>query len=174
MPGADAIAGSGQTDLMADTRIGVGDVAPDFSLSDQYGATVSLRELRSDSGVLIVFYPFAFSGICTGELTEIRDDLGAFQNEHSAVVAISCDPVFALRAWADQEGYFFPLLSDFWPHGQVASTYGVFEQDAGFARRGTFFVDTDGVVRWSLVNDPGSRRDFSGFHEALATITARG
>ena len=122
MPGADAIAGSGQTDLMADTRIGVGDVAPDFSLSDQYGATVSLRELRSDSGVLIVFYPFAFSGICTGELTEIRDDLGAFQNEHSAVVAISCDPVFALRAWADQEGYFFPLLSDFWPHGQVAST----------------------------------------------------
>lgn len=159
---------------MADTRIGVGDVAPDFSLSDQYGATVSLRELRSDRGVLIVFYPFAFSGICTGELTEIRDDLGAFQNERCAVVALSCDPVFALRAWADQEGYFFPLLSDFWPHGQVSSAYGVFEQSGGFARRGTFLLDRDGVVRWALINDPGSRRDFSGLHETLASLPVGG
>lgn len=155
---------------MAGTPIGVGDVVPDFTLSDQYGTRNTLAELRQGRGVLVVFFPFAFSGICTGELTEIRDDLGAFQNEHTVVVAVSCDPVFALRAWADQEGYFFPLLSDFWPHGQVARSYGVFDETGGFARRGTFFLDPDGVVRWSLVNEAGQRRDFGGFHRTLTKI----
>lgn len=155
---------------MAGTPITVGDAVPDFTLSDQYGTRISLVDLRQGRGVLVVFFPFAFSGICTGELTEIRDDLGAFQNEHCVVVAVSCDPVFALRAWADQEGYFFPLLSDFWPHGQVAQDYGVLEENGGFARRGTFFLDPEGVVRWSLVNEPGQRRDFSGFHRTLREI----
>lgn len=155
---------------MAGTPIAVGDAVPDFTLSDQYGTRISLAELRQGRGVLVVFFPFAFSGICTGELTEIRDDLGSFQSEHCVVAAVSCDPVFALRAWADQEGYFFPLLSDFWPHGQVARDYGVFDENGGFARRGTFFLDPEGVVRWSLVNEPGQRRDFSGFHATLREI----
>lgn len=148
----------------------VGRVAPDFALSDQYGKKVSLSGMLGDRGVLLVFYPFAFSGICTGELQEIRDDLARFQNEHVQVVAISCDPMFALRAWDDQDGYFFPLLSDFWPHGEVARAYGVFEEAGGFARRGTFFIDPEGVVRWALVNEPGQRRDFSGFHATLAEL----
>ena len=155
---------------MATTALRLGDTAPDFTLSDQYGTGISLAQLRQGRGVLLVFFPFAFSGVCTGELSEVRDNLGAFQNEHVVTVGISCDPVFALRAWDDKEGYFFPLLSDFWPHGQVARHYGVFDEGAGFAHRGTFFLDPDGVVRWALVNEPGARRDFSGFHATLASI----
>lgn len=152
------------------SQVSVGDQAPDFALPDQYGKQTSLARMRRDRGVLVVFFPFAFSGICSGELQEIRDELGRFQNEHVQVVAVSCDPVFSLRAWDDHEGYFFPLLSDFWPHGEVARSYGVFEESGGFARRGTFFIDPDGLVRWALVNEPGERRDFSGFHATLAEI----
>ncbi len=152
--------------------LGVGDVAPDLSLRDQNGTTVTLSHYRGEKHVLLVFYPFAFSGICTGELSEIRDDLGSFVTETSEVFAISCDPMFSLRAWADREGYFFPLLSDFWPHGEVARSYGVLDESAGMAVRGTFLVASDGVIAWSLVNGPGERRDLSGYHAALAGLGA--
>lgn len=148
----------------------VGQTAPEFTLKDQFGHEVSLTELRDHKAVLVVFYPFAFSGICTGELCAIRDDLSRFQNDEVQVVAISCDAMFTLRAWGEEEGYTFPLLTDFWPHGQTAKNYGVFNSDAGMAIRGTFLIDTEGVVRWSLVNQPGEARDFSGYHEALATL----
>ena len=150
--------------------VAVGDVAPGFTLRDQNGVEFSLSDYRGRKNVVLVFYPFAFSGICTGELCEIRDNLGAFVSDAVQVLAISCDPMFSLRAWADKEGYFFPLLSDFWPHGEVASSYGVFNAARGMAMRGTFLVDREGVVRWSLVNQPGVRRDFSGYHEALRRL----
>lgn len=152
----------------------VGAVAPDFSLPDQYGRPVRLGDKIADRALLVVFYPFAFSGICTGELQEIRDDFGAFQNEAVDVVAVSCDPMFALRAWDDREAYFFPLLSDFWPHGAVSRAYGVFEEQGGFARRGTFLIARDGTIAWSLVNGPGQRRDFTGFHQTIAGLRAAG
>ncbi|WP_427383183.1 peroxiredoxin [Janibacter sp. G56] len=150
--------------------ITVGDLAPDFTLKDQNGQDVTLSSFRGEKNVVIVFYPFAFSGICTGELCEIRDNLGAFVSDDVQVLAISCDPMFSLRAFADKEGYFFPLLADFWPHGEVAQAYGVFNDKAGMSVRGTFLVDTEGRVRWSLVNAPGEARDFSGYHEALASL----
>ena len=100
---------------MTQQPLSVGDTAPGFTLRDQNGRDVSLSEYQRERAVLLVFYPFAFSGICTGELGEIRDDLGRFESEAVTTVAISCDPMFSLRAWADQQGYFFPLLSDFWP-----------------------------------------------------------
>ncbi len=150
--------------------LGLGDRAPDFALPDQYGKPVTFESLRDGRGVLLVFFPFAFTGICTGELHEIRDDLARFQNEHVQTVAISCDSLFSLRAWDDQHGYFFPLLSDFWPHGQAAQSYGVFSERVGCAVRGTFFCDPDGIIRWRLVHAPGERRDFSGFHATLAKI----
>ena len=78
--------------------------------------------------------------------------------------------VFALRGWADLEGYFFPLLSDFWPHGEVARAYGVFHESGGMATRGTFLVDTDGVIRWTLVNPPGENRDFDDYRVALERL----
>ncbi|MBK7723120.1 MAG: peroxiredoxin [Austwickia sp.] len=146
----------------------IGSVAPDFVLTDQNGRPVRLRDKLAERALLVVFYPFAFSGICTGELQEIRDQFGSFQNDLVDVVAISCDPMFALRAWDDKEAYFFPLLSDFWPHGQVARSYGVFEEQGGFARRGTFLIAQDGTIAWCLVNEPGRRRDFTGFHATLS------
>ena len=158
---------------MADTPLDVGDIAPDFTLKDQNGVDVTLSALRGTKNVLIVFYPFAFSGICTGELHEIRDDLGSFVDDDVQVLTISCDPMFSLRGWADLEGYFFPLLSDFWPHGEVARAYGVFHEPGGMATRGTFLIDTEGVIRWTLNNPPGEHRDFNGYRAALAELRAK-
>jgi peroxiredoxin len=150
--------------------IAVGETAPDFTLKDQNGQEVSLATFRGVKNVVLVFYPFAFSGICTGELCEIRDNLGAFVSDDVQVLAISCDHMFSQRAWADRDGYFFPLLSDFWPHGGVAQSYGVFNEKAGAAVRGTFLIDRDGIVRWTLVNQIGQGRDFSGYHLALKEL----
>lgn len=158
---------------MAETPLDVGDIAPDFTLKDQNGVDVSLSGFRGEKNVLLVFYPFAFSGICTGELHEIRDDLGSFVGDDVQVLTISCDPMFSLRGWADLEGYFFPLLSDFWPHGDVARDYGVFHEPGGMPTRGTFLIDTEGVIRWTLNNPPGEQRDFNGYRAALAELRAQ-
>lgn len=159
---------------MSQHALSVGDTAPDFTLRDQNGGDVNLAALTAQRAVLLVFYPFAFSGICTGELGEIRDDLGRFESADVTTLAISCDPMFSLRAWADREGYFFPLLSDYWPHGAVAEAYGVFDESTGAPRRGTFLVGRDGRIVWRLVNPAGERRDLGGFHRARAELVATG
>jgi peroxiredoxin len=149
----------------------VGETAPDFTLRDQQGKSVSLSDYKGVKNVVVVFYPFAFSGICTGELCEIRDNLGDFASDDVQVLAISCDHMFSQRAWSDAEGYFFPVLSDYWPHGATAQAYGVFDQSGGFSTRGTFLIDHDGVVRWTMVNGPSERRDFAGYRAALIELT---
>lgn len=153
--------------------LAVGLRAPDFALRDQNGVEVTLSGLTAEKNVVIVFYPFAFSGICTGELDEIRDHLERFVSDDLQVVCISSDPVFSQRAWADQQGYFFPLLSDFWPHGGVAASLGILHE-RGFAVRGTFLVDADRVIRWALVNGPGERRDFDAYRRVMATVADPG
>ncbi len=147
-----------------------GDLAPDFTLQDTHGTPVHLADAVADGPVLLVFYPFAFSGICTGELCELRDNIEDFETAGVRLLAISTDPVFALKAWQQQEGFTFDLLSDFWPHGAVASSYGVLDEENGHALRGTFLIDTDGVVRWSVVNGRGQRRDLEAYRAALAAI----
>jgi peroxiredoxin (alkyl hydroperoxide reductase subunit C) len=149
----------------------IGQIAPDFTLKDQNGNRVSLSDYKGVKNVVLVFYPFAFSGICTGELCEIRDNLGDFDSDDVQVLAISCDHMFTQRAWSHAEGYFFPMLSDYWPHGGTAQAYGVFEQSGGFSTRGTFLVDREGVVRWTLVNGPSQKRDFAGYRAALKELT---
>ena len=148
----------------------VGSEAPDFTLRNQNNEEVTLSSFRGKQNVLVVFYPFAFSGICTGELCAVRDDIGAFQNEDVQVLAVSVDHPFALKAWSQAENYDFPLLSDFWPHGAVAKEYGVFEENRGMAVRGTFLVDKSGVVRFAEVNAPGEARDQSAWKKALASV----
>lgn len=148
----------------------VGTEAPDFTLKDQNNQEVTLSSFRGDRNVLVVFYPFAFSGICTGELSAVRDDLASFQNDDVQILAVSVDHVFALKAWADAQGYEFPLLADFWPHGSVAQAYGVFHEQAGFAVRGTFLVDRDGTVRFAEVNGPGEARNQDAWKKALAAV----
>jgi peroxiredoxin len=148
----------------------VGQEAPDFALKDEHGQLTRLSDLRGEKNVAVVFYPFAFSGICTGELCEIRDNLTAFETDNVQVLAVSCDPVFSLRAWSEAEKYPFPLLSDFWPHGAVAQQYGVFNETTGSAVRGTFLVDTAGVLRWSVVNGLGEARSLDAYREAIAAL----
>jgi mycoredoxin-dependent peroxiredoxin len=151
--------------------LSVGDVAPEFSLPDQDRQVVSLAELRG-TPVLVVFYPFAFSGICTGELCQLRDELSAYTDAGVQVVAISTDPVFSLKAFKAQEGLEFPLLSDFWPHGATAQAYGVFNDKAGMALRGTFLVDAEGKIAFAEVNQPGDAREQSGWKDAVSALSA--
>lgn len=147
----------------------VGELAPDFTLRDNHGTPVTLSQLRGKN-VLLVFFPFAFSGICTGELCELRDNLALFEDADVTLLAISCDPMFAQKAWAEQENYEFSFLSDFWPHGQVAQQYGVFDEENGLAVRGSFLLDASGTVRWAVINQRGQARDFAGYRAALADL----
>ncbi|WP_231510968.1 peroxiredoxin [Arthrobacter sp. UNC362MFTsu5.1] len=147
----------------------VGEPAPDFELVNQYGEPVRLSELRGRN-IVVVFYPFAFSGICTGELCEIRDNLSLFADADATVLAISVDSKFTVRAYAEKEGYGFDLLADFWPHGAVASDYGVFDPGSGMAQRGTFIIDAHGIIRYVVVNPRGQARDLAGYRAALAEL----
>ena len=147
-----------------------GTVAPDFTLKDQNNQEVTLSDFRGDKNVLLVFYPFAFTGVCEGELCGIRDNLDAFQTDEVQVLSVSIDSPFAHKVWAQREGFEFPLLSDFWPHGEVARAYGVFNEEKGMANRGTFVIDKTGVVRFSEMNMPGEARDQSAWQKALAEL----
>lgn len=146
--------------------IPAGAPAPDFTLQDQYGQDTSLSALRGRP-VLLVFYPLAFSGVCSGELAELSGRHAEFTGLGAEVLAVSVDSVFALRTWSDREGFPFALLSDFWPHGGVAEAYGVFDPERGTARRGTFLVDAGGVVRWSVLTGLGEPRDVDEYLERL-------
>ena len=148
----------------------VGDLAPDFALKNQHGETVRLSQFRGDRAVVVVFYPWAFSGICGGELQELQERQLEVLGDQVALLAISTDPIYALRAFADQHGFTFPMLSDFWPHGAVASAYGVFSEEVGIALRGSFLVDTDGVLRWSLVHGIPEARDVDEYIRAIEAL----
>jgi peroxiredoxin len=148
----------------------VGTQAPGFALRDQHGQTVRLEDFRGRKTVVVVFYPFAFTPTCTDELCAIRDEGPGPENDEVQVLGISCDTTASLRVFADQQRIGYPLLSDFWPHGEVARAYGVFLEQRGFATRGTFLIDRDGVLRWSVVNPPGEARSTKEYAEALAAL----
>lgn len=148
----------------------VGTEAPDFTLRNQNHEQVTLSSFRGNRSVLLVFYPFAFTGVCSGELCQLRDDLGSFENEAVTTLAISTDTPFSLKTWADREGFRFNLLSDFWPHGATAKAYGVFNEMAGMANRGTFLIDTTGTIRFAEMNQPGQARDQNAWKQALAAL----
>jgi peroxiredoxin len=148
----------------------VGDKAPDFTLKDQNNEQVSLSDFAGKRNVVLLFYPLTFTGVCQGELCAVRDDLGSFQNDDVQVIAISVDSPYAHKIWATEQGYEFPLLADFWPHGKVAQDYGVFNEAAGIALRGTFIIDKSGVVRWKVVNAIPDARDQGEYLKALAAL----
>lgn len=148
----------------------VGQEAPDFELVDQNGEKVKLSSFRGTKNVVVVFFPFAFTGTCTGELCALRDDLSVFQNDKVQLLAISCDAMFTQKVFAEKEGYKFPLLSDFWPHGATAEKYGVFNAERGLALRGTFIIDKQGILRWSVVNSPAEARNILDYKAALASL----
>lgn len=148
----------------------VGDAAPDFELKDQHGSPVKLSSFRGKKNVVLVFYPLAFSGVCSGELCSIRDDFPEITGDDVEMLTVSVDSPYATRAWSDQENFGFALLSDFWPHGSVANLYGVFDENIGVATRGTFIIDKDGVVRWKVVNPIPQARDLAEYQKVLAGL----
>ena len=148
----------------------IGDAAPDFELKDQNGNKVQLSSFKGNKNVVVLFIPFSFTGTCTGELCAIRDDLAAFQNDNVQVLAISCDSMHTQKIFAAQEGYTFPVLSDFWPHGAVSKAYGIFNEDIGCAMRGTFIIDKEGIVRWSVVQGLGDARNNGDYKTAIAAL----
>ena len=148
----------------------VGDVAPNFTLPDPDRTSVTLSEHLAGRVGVIVFFPWAFTSVCTAELCAVRDRLPELSNTMSATVAISCDATATLRELRSQQGLEFPLLSDHWPHGEVASAYGVFDADLGAAVRGTFVVDPDRVVRWRVVNAVPDAREVDDYVRALAAF----
>lgn len=148
----------------------IGTPAPLFELTDQNGVSFSSATLIGQKNLVVLFYPFAFTGTCTGELCAIRDDLNAFQNEDVQLVAISCDSRHTQRAFSEAEGYKFPVLSDFWPHGAVSTTFGVFDDTRGCAVRGTFIIDKEGILRWQIVNGLGDARNNGDYKAAIAAL----
>jgi peroxiredoxin len=150
--------------------VDVGDEAPDFELQDQDRNAVRLSSFRGVKSVVVVFYPLAFTGVCQGELCVIRDEIADFSNDEVQTLAISVDSGPTHAAWAKDQGYTFPLLADFWPHGAVASAYGVFNADIGLAVRGTFIVDKAGIVAYKVVNAIPDARDAGEYKKVLASL----
>ena len=150
--------------------LAVGEIAPDFTLKDQNNQEVSLAGFRDRKAVLLVFYPLAFTGTCQGELTEIRDHLPIYENENAQVLTVSVDSTYSHKVWSLQQGFQFPLLSDFWPHGGVAAAYGVFDTVTGRANRGTFLIDRTGVIRFAEELGPRDPRDQKAWREALEAL----
>ena len=146
--------------------------APDFDLANQYGEHVRLSDFRGVRPVALVFFPLAFSSTCTGELCALRDNLNLFKEHGVELIGISVDSKATLRSWAEQEGYDFTLLADFWPHGAVAKEYGVFLDEKGYANRATFVIDVKGVIRASFVTAPGQARSLEEYTGALAELHA--
>jgi peroxiredoxin len=152
--------------------VDVGAEAPDFELKDQHGQAVRLSSFRGTRNVLLVFYPWAFSRVCGGELNKLQEQLADFENDDVALLAVSTDSTFALRTYADSQAFTFPLLADCWPHGAVADDYGVLHPDLGVALRGTFLIDKQGIVRWTVTNEIGDARSLDDYRRALTALAA--
>lgn len=147
----------------------VGQPAPEFALTDVHGGQISKSDCLGQRA-LIVFFPFAFTGICSNELTELRDARERFAEQNVRVLAISCDPIPALKKWDQELDFGFDLLSDFWPHGEVSRAYGVFDDKVGRAGRGSFLLDEVGILRWSVVNEPGEARPLEAYFSAVSQL----
>jgi mycoredoxin-dependent peroxiredoxin len=143
--------------------------APSFTARNQHGELLTVSGLRGAPAV-IVFYPWAFSNICRDELAAVRDHHERFLALRARVLAVSCDAMYTLRAYADAEGIAFDLLSDHWPHGAIAQAFGVFDDQAGCARRGTFVLDSAGMIRWQQINQINEPREIAAVLAATANL----
>ncbi|CAB4900052.1 unannotated protein [freshwater metagenome] len=150
--------------------VGVGQIAPDFTLPANDGSKFTLSEQCTKGPVVLVFFPFAFTGVCRSELAVLSEMKQEFADHNTQVVAISCDSAYSLQVFAEKDSLTIPLLSDFWPHGHVATQYDVFLEDKGFATRGTYVIDSDCIVRWSVINGPGFERDAGQYLAAVELL----
>jgi peroxiredoxin len=149
-----------------------GDSAPEFDLEVDAHERVKLSGFRGRSNVLLVFHPFAFTPVCEDEARDLQENLQAFRDAETEIVFVSCDPSAARQAWKRQLGAEYTFASDFWPHGAAAKAYGVFNESLGAPHRGTFLIDKDGIVIWSLVKERDEYRE-ELVPEPLETLHAK-
>ena len=154
------------------TPLVVGAPAPALELRDQHGQRVTLASFRDRRSVLVVFFPYAFSSVCSNELRQLRDAWSGVDRDVE-LLAVSTDPLYALRAFSDAEKLDFPLLSDFWPHGAVASAYGVFDEERGCARRSSFLVDQRGDLAWFVHNSMPDARSVEDYRAAIDPLAGK-
>lgn len=148
----------------------IGAAAPDFELVDQERSRVSLSDFRGHK-TMVVFIPNPFTGVCEGEVCEIRDNIAALGSSDAKVVVITTHGMFTNKKWADELGIDFPILADYWPHGAIASAYGCFNEKLGIAERATYVLDGEGIVREIIATDSlGTPREFSAYTEALSSV----
>jgi peroxiredoxin len=147
-----------------------GDRAPEFDLEEASGLPrIRLSNYLGHSNVLLVFHPFAFTPVCTEEALDLQENLESFRNANTEIVFVSCDSSATRQAWKREIGAEYTFASDFWSHGAVAKSYGVFNEENGAPVRGTFLIDSDGVVIWSLVHHDDTRRT-EMVPDSLATL----
>lgn len=148
----------------------IGQMAPDFTMTDQRRNPVSRDDLLGRK-TLLVFIPFAFSGVCTGEVCSLRDDVSSLSDLDANVVIVTTDTFFTNAAWAEKENLDFTILSDFWPHGAVSQAYGTFNDAVGVSMRSTYVLDEQGIVREIIASDElGVARNHDAYAGALAAI----
>lgn len=134
--------------------LAAGIAAPESTLHSTPDQSVALKEFRGRN-VILAFYPADWSPVCSDQLALYNELLDEFARLNAQLLAISVDGVWSHAAPARERKYHFPLLSDFEPKGQVARAYGVYEEQAGVARRALFVIDGDGVIRWSHLSPMG-------------------
>ena len=152
----------------------VGTRAPDFTLTNHERQPVTLSAARGRP-VVLAFFPAAFSSVCTKELCTFRDSLARLNQAHALVYGISVDTFFALKAFHDQQGYTFPLLSDF--NKQAIRDYGVLNEDMiglkGIAKRAVFVIDQDGIIRHrEVLEDARNEPNYEKVFSTLASLAA--
>jgi len=152
--------------------LGDGAKAPDFTLEGSTEEPVTLSKvLQGTPFVVLAFFPAAFSSVCTDELNVLQETHDEFQRLGARLIAISVDGKWTQRAFAEQNGITFPVLSDFHPKGAVAQKYGVMRED-GTAERALFIIDSDRVVRYSFVSEPAKNPGVDRLLERLEELQA--
>jgi peroxiredoxin len=154
--------------------VNVGDEAPEFKGRDDSGELVILSDFRGKKNIMLVFYPYAFSGTCTREFCELRDENADLEGlKDTEIIGVSTDPVHSLRAWKAQEQYVNRFVSDFWPHGAISRAYGAFDERLGAPVRNTFLIDKDGIVRYAEHNGLETlavARDQTAWRQAIEAL----
>ncbi|MEE8457546.1 MAG: redoxin domain-containing protein [Acidimicrobiia bacterium] len=150
--------------------LAIGTAAPDFSLFDQNKSEVSLDDIRGHNA-LIVFIPFPFTGHCDNEGCQLRDGLAELGGLEAKVIVITTHAIPTNARWASENGFEFPVLADYWPHGDVVRSYEAFNDVTGSANRVTYVLDTGGIIRDVISTDSlGTPREYELYGQALAAI----
>jgi peroxiredoxin len=151
------------------TEMRVGDMAPDFTLPSTVGDKVTLSAYRGKNNVVLLFYPAAFSGVCSTENRQCAEITGANPSNDVVILGISVDNLWSQRAFGETLDVTYPLLADFHPKGDVAKKYGVYNDERGFANRTAFIVGKDGRIREIVASEAPVARDIPALLErALA------